>query len=271
VLDNGSSYVEIVCVHILDLAAIAKGCECRIKRDLAKNIIAEALRDLKNMAFSVDIDALSAIGANCIAHVLNKTENRNVHHIRHISRLADDHGNELLGARYDHDTVKRKALENGERYVTGAGRAVNKKNVNVAPNSILPELLYGTRDNRTSPDNGSGFLFKKKVYGHHFDTLLCGGREHSVLASGYLTLDSKSLGNGRTGDIGIKYAYAVALALKKNGEHTGNKRFTNAALAADNTDYVLDITLGICGLVKILRCLARCAVRRAGGTVVCAF
>ena len=97
------------------------------------------------------------------------------------------------------------------------------------------------------------------------------GREHSVLAAGNLTLDSESLGNRRTGDICIKYADLVALALKKYCEHTGDKRFTNAALAADNTDDVLDIAQLILGLVEILRRLARCAIGRAGGTVVCAF
>ena len=77
------------------LTVVAKRSESAVERDLRKHVITEALRDLENVAVAVDIDALAAIGANCIAHILNEAENGNIHHIRHICRLADLTGSNL--------------------------------------------------------------------------------------------------------------------------------------------------------------------------------
>ena len=52
-------------------------------------------------------------------------------------------------------------------------------------------------------------------------------------------LQAKRLGDGGTGDIGVKDRDLVALALHIDRQHGGDQRLTDTALTADNTDNVL--------------------------------
>ena len=74
-----------------------------------------------------------------------------------------------------------------------------------------------------------------------------------------------------TRDIGIQDTNLKALSLQEDGQHRGDKRFTNAALAADNTDNVLDVAERVLGDQKTLRLGSGRAVARAGGAIVITF
>ena len=222
------------------------------------------------MALAEHADLLAAIGTEHVAHVLNQTKHGDLHHIRHVSCLLDDHGNQLLRAGNNDDTVKRDGLEHGQRNVARSGRAVDEQVVKVSPDGLRPELLDSARDDRASPDNGSGLVVQHQVDRH--DLNACGGcgRQHAVSVALDGLVQAKRLGDRRAGDIGIQDTDAIALALHQHGKHRGYKRFTNAALAADDTDDMLDRRRGMGRFIHALL-VSGGAVCRAGGTIVGTF
>jgi hypothetical protein len=82
---------------------------------------------------------------------------------------------------------------------------------------------------------------------------------------------TKRFGDRGTGDVGIENANLVTLSLQKNSKHRGDQRFTNAALAADNSNNVLYIAERICGNQQALGLLARGAIAGASRAIMRTF
>ena len=85
-------------VHKLKHSLVAKRGKAAVKRHTRQQIVTEFFRDLINVAVTENINMLSAVGADRIAHIFNKTKHRNIHHLCHVSRFRHDHGDQLLRA-----------------------------------------------------------------------------------------------------------------------------------------------------------------------------
>ena len=62
------------------------------------------------MAFAKELDVLAAVRAERVGHVLHQTEHRDIHHVRHVDGLSDDHADQILRRRHDDNAVKTKVL-----------------------------------------------------------------------------------------------------------------------------------------------------------------
>ena len=192
------------------------------------------------MAVAEHLDLSIAAGAFDIAHVLNQTENPDVHHIRHFCRFFDNHGNQFLRTGNNHDSVKRQRLENRQGNISGSGRAVYKKIINIVPDGFRPELLDCAGDDRTAPDYGVIFIRQHQIDRHDVNSG-CGGRRNQTgFVPFYVLFHSERLRNGGAGDVGVQNADLVSFACHQYGKHTCDKRFSDAALSADDTDHMTD-------------------------------
>lgn len=108
-------------------------------------------------------------------------------------------------------------------------------------------------DDRSAPYDGAPLIVEQQVDRHYVDTRLGARRDKTVLVARNIGMNAESLGDRGAGNIGIKYTDMVAAALHKHGGHAGNERLTDAALAADNTDYFFYRAESIRLLMKILR------------------
>ena len=191
--------------------------------------------------------------------------------MRHVCRFADDHGDQVLRAGNDDNTVQRHGLKDGERNVSGSGRAVHQKNVHI-PNGLLPELLHRSGNQRAAPDHRLGFVAQEQIDRDHIDSGFAGGGDHAVLvAVNFNVFHSESLRNRRPGNIRVQNADAVALAAQKHRKHGGNKRFANAAFAAHHANDVLDLACRICRQIQVLGRGAGRAALGTSGTIMGAF
>ena len=59
-----------------------------------------------------------------------------------------------------------------------------------------------------------------------------------MLVAGDIGMNAECLGDRGTGDIGIKYTDMVAATLHEHSGHAGDKRLADAALTADDSDYL---------------------------------
>ena len=92
-------YVDTAAMKIGAVNTVVnKGGKLIVHRYLTHKIISELIRDTVDMAFSVNVYYLSAIGTNNVAHIFYQSEHRYVHKLCHISRFLYYHRNKLLGA-----------------------------------------------------------------------------------------------------------------------------------------------------------------------------
>ena len=103
-------------------------------------------------------------------------------------------------------------------------------------------LLDSAGDDRAAPDDGIGFVFQQQVHAHQLDAVAAGHGDHAAVIGHGAGVGAESLGDGGTGDVGIQNTNLISFSLQKNSKHRGNERFTNAALAADNTDNLFYVT-----------------------------
>ena len=68
-----------------------------VDRQLGQDGYAVLCGDLLDPALAKDLDVLATVRALDIAVVFNDAQYRDIHHLRHLDRLAHDHGNEVLG------------------------------------------------------------------------------------------------------------------------------------------------------------------------------
>ena len=101
---------------------------------------------------------LFAVGAYVIRHVLNESQNGDIHSLCHFERLAHYHFHKLLRRSHDDYAVYRKRLEHRKRYVARSGGHIHEHIVHVAPYYVGPELLYRARDYRAAPYDGIGLV-----------------------------------------------------------------------------------------------------------------
>ena len=212
-----------------------------------------------NVAVAVGSDHLSAIRADDVAVVLDKTKHLDVHQARHIHRLLNDHRNQLLRAADNDDSVKRKALENGKRNVSGSGRHIDEHIVHLVPDHVRPELLYRTRDNGAAPDHGLCLIIHEQVKAHNLYTRLGLRGEHTeVAALNAPGLKTECLGNRGTRNIRVEYGSLITAPLHGNRQHRGDEGLSNASLSADNANNLFYVARLVLWLDKIsLRALLR--------------
>ena len=125
--------------------------------------------DLFEMGLTEQLRAFSAVGTLIVGHILNDANNGDVHEGRHVDSLLHYHRNEILRSGYDNDAVDGQGLEHGQRHISGSRRHINKHIVDIVPDHIGPELLYGACYDRTTPDNGIGIVFKQEIDAHKLD------------------------------------------------------------------------------------------------------
>ena len=253
-----------------DLALIAQARQLGIDGELCQNGDAVLRGDLVHMALPEDIQHLAAVGTAQVAHVFHKAEHGNMHQLRHADRLLDDHGDKLLRGGDDDDAVYGERLEYRQRHIARSGRQIDKHPVDLAPNDIRPELLDGARDDGTAPHDRVGLLGQQQIDAHNLDAGFGESRENAVVICGTVAVQPEYLGNGRAGDIGIQNGDFFAAAAHCDCEQRGDKRFSDAALAADDTDHFFD--MGLCILRgKQRRALAGGAVFAAGRAIMRTF
>ena len=214
---------------------------------------------------------LAAIRALHVGHILHETDYGNIHQLRHVQRLLDDHGNQLLRSSYDDNTVQRERLEHSKRNVAGSRRHIHKHKVHVVPNNVRPELFNSARDHRAAPNNGTGFILEKEIHRHHLDSGFRLKRDQTVSIAENVAACAECLRNRRSGNIRIKHADTEITAAHQNGHHRRDDGFTHATLSADNSDHVTHGALRIQGFLFNLALISRRAVRSTRGTVMGTF
>ena len=177
----------------------------------------------------------SAVGTFYIRHILNYSEDRNIHEIRHIYCFFDNHRNKLL----------RSRLKDRQRNVTGSGRHIDVHIVYVIPYDIRPELLYGSRNHGTAPDDRSCLIFKEKIDRHHLYPGFRFKRQECISRGKDFTLCAESLRYRRTRYIRIENRSSVIASACEDGQHRRYDRLSYAALTAHDTDDMLHRACGI--------------------------
>ena len=148
-----------------------------------------------------------------VSVVFNQTENRNVHHACHFYCLGNNHGNKLLRRGYDDNAVNRQGLEDGQRYVTGSRRHINKHKVYICPDGIAPKLLYHAGEQRPAPNNRVRIILQKHIGRKHLQTAGSSQRQNTDFVGFGLAVYAKVMSHGRTGDISIQNSTALTAAL----------------------------------------------------------
>ena len=230
------------------------------------NVVLEG--DLLDVAVAEDGVLLAAVGALVVAHVLHKTQNRDVHHARHVDGLGDDHAHELLGAGDHDDAGDRQALEDRERHVARSGRHVDEHILNLFPLDVRPELGDGARDDGAAPDDGVGLVREQQVDAHQLDAGAGAAGIEEILAAHGAAVDAEGLRDRGAGDIRIKDGRLMAAALHLAGEQARDEALADAALAGDDGDDLIDSRAGTQVLQEGLGLGAGRAVAAAGGAVV---
>ena len=123
-------------------------------------------------------------------------------------------------------------------------------------------MMPSTGSDWNTPHDGVGLLGQQQIDAHDLDAGFGDGRENAVVICGTVAVQPEYLGDGWAGDIGIQNGDLFAAAAHCDREQRGDKRFSDAALAADDTDHCFD--MGPC----ILRGKQRSAL--AGGAVFAA-
>ena len=170
------------------------------------------------MTLAKQLDLFSAVWTFQVAEILHQTEHRHMHHLRHVVRLFHDHLHEFLRGRHNHDSVYRKRLEHRKRYIAGSRRHIHEQIVHVSPDCLVPELFYHAGNHRSSPDDRCLLVIQQQVDRHDLDTVLRLHRNHSIVRSVYLSMNSEHLRNRRTGNIRIHDAYLVSGAVHRCSE-----------------------------------------------------
>ena len=217
------------------------------------------------MALAEHRDVLAAVRALEVAVVLHHAEQRDVHHLRHLDRLAHDHGNQILRRGDDQDAVHRQGLEHGQRHVARAGRHIDEQEVHVVPNHVRPELLDRLRNDRAAVDDRVVLIGQDKVDRDHLHAALAARGQDAFFAALELVMHAESLGDGRAGDIRVQHAAGVALAGHADRQHRGEQAFAHAALAGYHADHFFYRCSGVC---RDFQAFFAAAARRAGIAVV---
>ena len=256
--------VQPVSLNVLCLALVAELGNGGIHRKPCGVFDAVLGGDSFDLALAEDLVTLAAVGAPEITHILNETENGNIHHLCHIHSLLNNHTDQILRRGHDDDALDGKRLENGEGNIAGSGRHIYEHIVNFAPVYIGPELLDNTRDNGTAPDNGCGVILQKKVDGHNLDAVGAYlGLDALLACLGAILVETEHLGNGGTGYISVQNGGVEAAAAHLAGHKSGYKALANAALTGYNGNYIFNIGISIHRLNEALGFGAGCAVGAA--------
>ena len=209
----------------------------------------------------------AAIGTFEVGHIFHDTQNGHIHHFRHFYSLIHNHANQLLRRSYNNNAVNRDRLENSQRNIPCAGWHINEHIVHIPPDNILPELLYGFRNNRPSPDYRICIIIQQKINRHHLNALFGFAGQNPHLCAIRLFCHTKCLGDGRACDIRIQNSCFFAPSVCQNRHSRGYHGFPNAAFPADNSNHLFDFAVFIGGYQKIRR-FSAAAVGRAVAAVV---
>ena len=155
------------------------------------------------MTFSEHFNLFSTVRAFYITVVFYDPKYRNIHLFRHIRRFFHDHLYKILWRCHDHHTVYRKRLKYCQRNVSCSRRHIYKQIINIAPHNICPKLLHNSRNNRTSPNNGRGFVFQEKIDRHNFCLIFCNTWKNPFFRSSCFLMYSVHFRNRRTCNIRI--------------------------------------------------------------------
>ena len=226
------------------------------------------------MTLAEDIDLLTAVRADEVGHVLDETDDRHTHLIRHVYSLRHDHGNKVLRRGDDDDTVDREGLENSQRNIAGSWWHVDEHVVDVLPLNLRPELLDGLCDEGTTPDDRVGLVLEQEVRGDDFDTVGTSVWNHELAIWGdadAVIRQTEGLRDGRTGDIGIEDRSLEAGLVGATGEEGGDGGLADTALTGNDADHLLNAA-AICKLrAEILWiCVAGSTVGTTGTAVAVA-
>ena len=133
-----------------------------------------------------------------------------------------------------------QALEHGERHVARSGRHVDEHVVDVAPGGVAPELADGAAQHGTAPQHGLRFVCQDEVGAHDLDAVLgLHGDEMLVGCGGVGVCHTEHVGDGRTGDIRVQDADALAGTVELASEDARDERLAHAALAGHDADEVM--------------------------------
>ena len=199
-----------------------------------------------------DVNLLAAVRAYQVAHILYDTDDRNIHQLCHLASLLDNHRNQILRRGHDDDAVHRNRLENSQRNIACARRHIDEHIVHLSPDYIAPELLNGSCNDRSSPDDRVVGVFQQQVNRHDLGALRGQARVDAQLGSLCASSDPKHLRDRWTGDVRIQNGGRKSSALHHNCQRRGDHRLANAAFAADDTDDLFNLTQVVCRLQQAL-------------------
>ena len=251
-------------VVLLNLAGVDQLGEAGVKGQGGAGGNAVVLGDLGALGLAEDEVLLAAFVALEVGHVLDQTKHRDVHLVRQVDGLANDHGDQLLRGGNRDDAVKVHALHDGQEHVGGSRRHVNQQVVDLFPVGVAEELLQKAGDNRAAPGDRCVFLIEHEIGGNGLDAAFGFEGQDAVFVAHQAALKAECLGDGRAGDISVKDAHLVAALGQLGGKQAGDQRLANAALAGNDADDVLHV--GACrggALLLGARSAARAAAAAA--------
>ena len=103
--NRGNCRIQIIALKVFDFAAVAKLRNFRVNRHFRQQSQPLFLCILLCAALAEKRDLLAAIRAENITHVFHQAKNGDIHHLRHLHRFSDDHGNQLLRRGDDDNAV----------------------------------------------------------------------------------------------------------------------------------------------------------------------
>ena len=156
--------VEPVAGEELDRSFVAGGGKLDVHWDLSEDGEIPVLGDFWKFAFAENREFFAAVRADGVAHVLDDSEDGDLHEFRHVHGFADDHGDEFLRRGDDDDAVNGQGLEDCQGNVAGSRRHVHEHAVDVAPDDVGPELFYDAGYDWPAPDDRVGLPFHQEIH-----------------------------------------------------------------------------------------------------------
>ena len=137
--------VEPIALEVLDAARVGEFRQRRVDGHLRQQGQTVAVGGLLRLALAEEVDLLAAVGTGEVAHVLNQTDDGDVHHLRHLHGLLDDHADQILRRGDDDHAVDGQGLEHVQCHVARSRRHVDEHIVDIVPAGRRPRTAARRR------------------------------------------------------------------------------------------------------------------------------
>ena len=146
-----------------------------------------------------------------------------------------------MGRRDDQGAVRiRDELRHGQRFIAGAGRAVNDQVVQIVPLHVLQELPDDAHLHRPAPDDRLIRPREQEPDGHDPQRSQLHGHQRIVATLYPDALQVKHSGDAGAMDVRVQQPHGSAREGQSGGKVDGDRALADAPLAGQHENLVLD-------------------------------